>query len=536
MTAGASILRSPLPRETAQDQLDVLIDRCKRDPQYFFDEVLNLKRCKGDRTDEWVRDAWQSELGEVVADVWRKQNDWPTKVNHKGKNFITMRSMHGPGKTFGMASIAHYFNFCWPGRIFATAPKLKQVKDLLFSEFRKIRARAEPWYKALVDVQALSARWCGDTDWCMLADSATNPENMAGKHASHVLVLVDEASGVPETLWPVIFAALSTGHIVILLMISNPTQTTGTFADSHLKPELEQDYHRVHVSVEKVTNPLRSVQMRTWREKMERRYGLNSPVVKVRCYGEFAGSGPNQLMAQEWLEASRNREAVPDGSIPRIRIAVDVSDGGECETVVTGAKRYDSFVHVNKQRRFSHPSSVAPIKAADEAERLFFDLGGKKGQDEIVVDSIGVGAGTAGTLILRGHRVIAYKGGAESTNPKRWRNQRCQSHFNARDAFRDGLLILDDEMYSEDPDPMTCWTELYAQCCSIRTRDSNDRVDDLVPKADMIGDGIVSPDMAESLFMLYATMSASIQPGSAIPAPRGGQTVVERSTITDGVF
>lgn len=525
----------PAP-QTAAEMLGVLIDRCKRDPQYFLSEVLNLKRMKGDRSDEWVRDAWQSELAEAVADVWRKIEGWETKVNHDGKNFITMRSMHGPGKTFGMAGIAHLFNFCWPGRIFATAPKLKQVKDLLFSEFRKILNRAEPWYRQLIDVQALSAKWSEDPDHCMLADSATNPENMAGKHASHVLVLVDEASGVPETLWPVIFAALSTGRIVILIIISNPTQNTGTFADSHLKPELAIDYHRVHVSVDKVTNPLRAAQLKAWREKMERRYGLQSPVVKVRCYGDFAGSGPNQLVDQSWLEVARNKEAVADGSIPRVRVAVDVSDGGECETVVSGSKRYDSFVHVLRQRRFSHAPAVAPIKAADEAERLFFDIGGKKGQDEIVVDSIGVGAGTAGTLILRGHRVIAYKGGAESTNPKRWRNQRCQSHFNARDALRDGLIVLDDAMYSEDPDPMTCWTELYAQCCSIKTRDSNERVDDLVPKADMVGSGIVSPDMAESLFMLYATMSASIQPGSAVPAPRGDTTRVERSTITEGIF
>lgn len=525
---------SAAAKDLSAELYDKFVERCKRDPQFFLDEVLRLKRVPEDKTDEWVRDAWQSELFESIADVWRKKLGWQTVVNHDGKNFITMRSMHGPGKTFGMAGVAQYFNFCWPGRIFATAPKLKQVKDLLFSEMRKIRNRAEPWYREILDIEATQAQWHADPDWCLLADSAANPENMAGKHHSHVLVLVDEASGVPETLWPVIFAALSTGHIVVLLMISNPTQMQGTFAASHLDPSISVDYHRVHVSVDKITNPLRREQLRTWREKMERRYGKNSPVVKVRCYGEFAGSGPNQLISQEWLEAARNSERGPDGSRRRVRVSVDVSDGGECETVVTGTERYDTYVSARRMRRFSHPPAVAPVLAADEAERMFKDMGGVKGEDDFVVDSIGVGAGTAGTLIMRGHKVIAFKGGAESTNPKRWRNQRCQAHFNARDALRDGLLVLDDGLFADDPDPLSSWTELYAQCCSIKTRES-ERVDDLVPKDQMMADGIASPDMAESLFMQYASMAPSVQPGSARPRVTGETVAVETSNIAGGL-
>jgi phage terminase large subunit len=520
--------------QTANDAADAFIQRIKYDPQYFLDEVLQLRRLPTDKTDEWVRDQWQSDLLEAIADVWRHKDGKPTKINHEGKNFITMRAMHGPGKTFGGAAVVHYFNSCWPGRIFATAPKLKQVKDLLFSELRKIRSRAVEWYRSLIDIQATQAQWCGDPDWCLLADSASNPENMAGKHAAHVLVFVDEASGVPETLWPVIMAALSTGHVVILLMISNPTQMQGTFAASHLDPNLAQDYHRVHVSVDKVTNPLRSVQMKSWREKMIRRYGRNSPVVAVRCFGEFAGSGPNQLFAQEWLEAARSNDRDSDGSQPMIRISVDVSDGGECETVVTAARRYDTFTKAMRMRRFSHPPALAPIMAADEAEKLFNELKGRKGIDDFVIDSIGVGAGTAGTLIQRGHKVIIHKGGDASADPKRWRNKRCQSHFNCRDALRDGLVSFDDNFFADDPDAFNAWTEFFAQMCSIKKREDNEKVDDLVPKAQMLADGIASPDMAESFVMQWSTMTASIVPGSA--SMKGGSNNVGVQVISSDLL
>ena len=506
-----------------------MVRRAQRDPGWFMDEVLQLKKLPTDADNVWERDLWQTELLESVADVWRKRNGWPTVVNHEGKTQITMRSMHGPGKTFGIAALSHYFNFCWPGKIFATAPKLKQVTTLLFSEFRKIHQRSVDWYRPLTDIQATKVTWCGDPDWCLMPDSAANPENMAGKHHPYVLVLVDEASGVPETLWPVILAALSTGKVLIMVMISNPTQMIGTFADSHLKPELERDYHRVHVSLDKTRRVSRE-----WVAKMIRRYGENSPVVKVRCLGEFAGASSDQLFHHEWLERARVEGERPgDGSHPRLRVTADVADGGDCESVVTVAKHYDTFVRAVRCKRYSFLPAESPIMVADEAEKLFFQFGGKKGEDDFVIDSVGVGAGTAGTLIKRGHRVIVHKGGEASSDPKRWRNQRAQSHFNARDALRDNMVVFSETFWEDSDDPMASWTEFFAQMVTIKTRLDGERVDDLVPKATLLKEGIASPDIAESFVMQFATMMPSIQPGTII-APTQPVVVIE-SDINSGL-
>jgi len=118
--------------------------RARVDPVWFSQSILGLKPRRGDKDlgYSWKMDKWQVETQEAVADIWRKINKTKTKFNHQGKNKITIRAGHGPGKTFVIASIMHWFNFCFNGTIIATAPKEKQILTRLWPTFRKIKNRA----------------------------------------------------------------------------------------------------------------------------------------------------------------------------------------------------------------------------------------------------------------------------------------------------------------------------------------------------------------------------------------------------------
>lgn len=491
-----------------------LIRRSQTDPLWFCSEILQLKAKAGEPTlltapdESWEVDIWQAELMEAVADVWRLKMGLPTVVNHEGKTQISVRSSHGPGKTFGIAMLAHWFNFCFPGRVLATAPKFSQVKTQLFAEFRKIRKRAQPWYQTIIDCGEIKASWFKDPDWCMLADSASNPENIAGKHWQYLLVLVDESSGVPESLWPVIEGALSVGVMLILVMISNPTKNTGTFAASHLKAETARDYYRMHVRAANSLRIQNSEAKRSYVERMERKYGRESPVVKVRCYGEFASEDVSQLIALEWLQGARDRADTfdvikGDGSLPKLRVSIDCGAGGSSETVVTAVRHYMSVRVGLKQTRNNYALAVASKKTADEAERLFFLFGGTKGEDDFVVDSLGVGVGAAGELYSRGHKVVMYQGGAGSDDKLRWRCRRVQSYMNVRNDLRDRCVVLLESFFDDRAD----WDEFDAQMCSIKSPPGAERVEDLITKQQMVAQGIPSPDMADSWAMQYATQS-----------------------------
>lgn len=508
-------------QRTETDLARAFITRVRTEPQWFAETALNLRAAAGEPTiaenpdQSWELDQFQKDILEAVADVWRKKQGIPTRINHDGRPFITVRSGHGPGKTFTAAVVAHWFNTAFPGRVVCTAPKLQQLRTRVWGALRKIDARAEPWYRSTHVIHDTSVHWLRANDrgrmeedktWCILAETATQPENMAGHHERFQLVIVEEATGVSEALWPVVFGALSSGEIQILLMISNPTKITGTFAASHLQKREEKNYFRYHVNLKNARRINRA-----WVESMERKYGKDSPVVAVRAHGEFPTADPNQLIAVEWIDKALNREFLADGSLPHFRISIDVADGGENESVLTVGQHYQTVRRVRKQRAFNFPSSESPIRCADEGERAWREYGcAHDNGDFFVVDSLGVGAGTAGELMRRGYPVVTYKGGESSSNSALWRNRRVQSYMVLRNDFRDGFLLFDED-FLEDLDgshDLKAMDDFMAQLCSIKTRhDAGERVEDLMTKKEMIDNGIISPDRSDSLAMQYATQA-----------------------------
>lgn len=500
----------------------------------FAKHVLNLKRLPGEpqpgdkhykATGDWTLDKWQEELLESVADIERARLGLETRYNHEGKTNITVRACRGVGKTFGISILAHIWGFAYdPIVIPVMAPKLEHIKTRFLGEFTKIQSRAIPGYASLMEVGAVQVHWHGveRQNHFLIAETAKHPENIQGLRRKFTLYLMDESSGVEEPIFPVIHGNLSATDIGVFVMIGNPTKNQGAFADSHLKSKLAGDYHRIHVG------PSDSIRFQhEWMQKMIRHYGALSPIVQIHCLGEFAGDDANQLIALAWVTNAQAREFDADGSLPRLRVSVDAADGGDDETIITVARHFDSHVRVLKQSSFSFAHEKAQIDGADAAERMFLAHGGRKDLDDFVVDSLGVGSGMAGELYDRGYRVIRYKGGEDSSNPKKWRCRRVQSYLVTRDAFRDGLISFADDAIDEPE-------ELEAQLCSVKRKIvGDDKLEDLVTREEMRREGIKSPDRADSLVMQYATQAPVYSAGSRSKEPA---LVAETSTVLDGLM
>jgi hypothetical protein len=236
------------------------------------------------------------------------------------------------------------------------------------------------------------------------------------------------------------------------------------------------------------------------------KYGRDSPVVKVRCFGEFAEADEGQLLSLEWLELSRAAIFEEDGSLPHKRLSVDCADGGDNFTVLTLGEHYSSLIHLLKQQQFAFPGGRAPTMTADVVEKWWKrnNMSADNG-DFIVVDALGVGAGVCSILVEKGYPVVRYIGGAVSDNTKLYRNRRVQSYMVCRNNFRDEFIIFDDNFVPEDE-----WDDLYAQACSIRRKEGGDRVEDLLTKKEMKDVGIRSPDRIDSIAMQFATQQPMI--------------------------
>ncbi len=478
----------------------------RKDPDWFLENILRAKD----------RDPWQVQLIEAINDVFNKYYGLPTIRNHEGKNRFTIRSGHGPGKTTTAGMVAHFVNFTRVAQIVCTATKFKQITTRLWPRFRMLRAGAIDEYRELMDVKIEKITWANDPDWCMIPETATQPENLQGFHPNGpddwVVFIVDEASGVSEILFQVIQGALATGR-AILILIGNPTQNVGEFYASFNKPIVAEMYYQIHVRPEDSSHmdPKEG-------ERYIRRYGIDSPITKVRWLGEFAETAQNQLIPHAHLMAALNRPLVDDGSLARLRVVVDVADGGDDETILDSARLYETHTNFLKQERHSFISSESPVLAADAAEALFKKLGGRKEVDDFVVDALGVGAGTAGTLMARGYRVVCYKGGEASDNSDLWRCRRVQSYIVFRDELAAARVSFAEDYAPEDQDI----DDMVDQCCAIRTRPGTERVEDIEPKKDHVARTQKSPDLADTKAMMFATQipsTGSVQlTGSAISA------------------
>lgn len=260
--------------EWLDDFLDESIPLWKNDPVIFMREVLLFE------PDDWQID--------VAYDL----RDYPR---------VSVKSGQGVGKTGVEAALLLWFLVCFPfPRIVATAPTKQQLHDVLWAEVDKWMSNSPllsmllKWTKTYVYMIGYEKRWFA------VARTATKPENMQGFHEDNMLFIVDEASGVADPIMEAITGTLA-GENNKLLLMGNPTKTSGTFYESHTVDRALYRCHTVNAENSKRTNKENIA-------AMKRKYGADSNVVRVRVYGEFPEQEDDVFIPISWLEASCSTE------------------------------------------------------------------------------------------------------------------------------------------------------------------------------------------------------------------------------------
>ena len=110
---------------------------------------------------------------------------------------------------------------------------MKQLYDVLWAEIAKWLDTSKvkqllTWTKTKVYMNGDSERWFAT------AKTATKPENMQGFHEDHMMIVVDEASGVSDPIMEAILGTL-TGSDNKLLLMGNPNRIEGVFFDAFNK-------------------------------------------------------------------------------------------------------------------------------------------------------------------------------------------------------------------------------------------------------------------------------------------------------------
>lgn len=325
-----------------------------------------------------------ADLLNMDADEWQSE-----ALNDLAKNSkVSVRSGQGVGKTALEAGAILWFLTCRPyAKVIATAPTMKQLYDVLWAEVAKwlndsLIKDLLKWTKTKVYMQGDSERWFAT------ARTATKPENMQGFHEDHMLIVVDEASGVADAIMEAILGTLS-GFDNKLLMCGNPNNIEGVFYDSHNSDRDKYKTHKVSSYDSKRTN----------KENIEMlidKYGEDSDVVRVRIYGEFPKAALDSFISLETVELATTTK-ISDAQVNSSKVAhlgVDVARFGDDSTIIFPRIATKSLPYAKYTKQDTMKTTGHVIRMA---KKLMIDYPNIK-KVVIKVDDTGVGGGVTDRL------------------------------------------------------------------------------------------------------------------------------------------
>src|SRR3990167_9654223 len=169
---------------------------------------------------------------------WEKQVDIMRSV--AANKYTTVRSGHSTGKSYCVADIVLWYLYCFPESIvLTTAGTYRQVEKVLWAEIRSHYLKS----KIPLGGQLLEMEIKLGPKWFALGFSSDAQDAFQGFHSPHILVIVDEASGVPDSTFEQI-DSLMTNEGAKLLLVGNPVRSGGYFAETFS----QQGWNKIYVS------------------------------------------------------------------------------------------------------------------------------------------------------------------------------------------------------------------------------------------------------------------------------------------------
>ncbi len=426
---------------------------------------------------------------------------------HEQVSRVAVKSSHGVGKTTTESWCGWVFlmtrEMC---KVVATAPTANQLQDVLWPEFAKWHMKMPDELSSQWDISATHIRHKKyDKNWFATARTSNKQENLQGMHEDHILVICEEASGIPSPIFEPIEGILTNaedeGGEALLLMVGNPTQTSGEFADAFGKNA--HLYKRFTITGDETTKKDRNcgkfyfskrVSQR-YRETMASKYGKDGAVYDVRVRGVFPRLADDVVIPLEWAERAAKRPMPRfDKVADPITLVMDVSRFGGDETTL-GVYRKNNCVQMEAWPKTSSNRSADIL--VDAYKNGSYGVGDVP-VVRVIVDEPGVGGGPIDIARRRDVPITPYHGQATMTNESE-EDQRIYANRRSRDWWTVRLL-MEHNMITIPNDE-----ELINQLSSVKYDYVNEKIK-VESKRDMrdrLGDK-ASPDRADNIVMAQA--------------------------------
>lgn len=428
---------------------------------------------------------WKSDPVAFVNDCWPNveleafQKEALRALAKEGR--VSIRSGHGVGKS-AMAAWSVLWFMCthFPCKVPITAPTAHQLEDVLWPEIGA-------WINAMPE--ALGGQFILKSERLVLKADPTNsfaafrtgnrsnPDALQGFHSDNILFILDEASGIYDTVFEVAEGALSTPGAKVL-MTGNPTRTSGYFFDSH--HSMRPHWHAMCVPC--------TASSRVAPEYVERmkRYGVDSSVYRVRVLGEFPKADDDAVISLELVEASLTREVA---QVPGpVTWGVDVARFGDDRTALAKRKQNVLLEAVQTRR------NLDTMQVAGWVLREYEDTAPEMQPSSIMVDVIGIGAGVVDRLKEMGLPVVGINVAERPSSDERYMRYRDELWFHGRNWFE----AMDCKM-PNDPD-------LIAELTTVHYAITPSGKIQVESKESMKRDNRPSPDLADAFLLTFGAL------------------------------
>lgn len=422
--------------------------------------------------------------------LWSRQREVAESVVHN--RYTAVPSCHDSGKSFLAARLA-----CWwldtrpQGEAFvvSTAPTWNQVHAILWREIRKAHNKGK-----LDGRTTLDARWYlggvnqGDAEEELVAygrkPADYDQAAFQGIHAKYVLIIIDEACGIPKLLYDAV-DSLATNVSARVLAIGNPDDPGSQFA-TICKPG--SGWKTIHISAfdtpnftgEEVPEYLSELLISPeWVEERKKRWGVGSPTYVAKVMGEFPDVSDDTLISPNMIKAAQTRDLV---GTAKGQLGGDVARMGTDETTV-----YRNRGGVCRLTYRAHKQDTTATTNA--FSKIIRDL---KKAVPMQVDAIGIGAGVYDNLNAEGLPVHPFVGSEAAYDPQRYINRRAEVYWELREDFEAGNIDLAPDGDDDD---------LVAQLGAIKFKITSKGKIQIESKEEMAKRGLPSPDRADALMM-----------------------------------
>jgi hypothetical protein len=362
----------------------------------------------------WVKDRLDEHL-------WSKQVEIAESVRDQPKTAV--RSCHDAGKSFIASRIAAWWLDTRPVNeafVVSTAPTFPQVRAILWREIGRAHRKGK-----------LVGR-VNQTEWFIGDEivgygrkpSDYSPDAFQGIHARYVLVIIDEACGVPKSLWDAV-DSIATNEEARILAIGNPDNPSAHFA-TVCKPASGWNVIRIdgldtpNFTGEQVPSSLGDLLLsQSWVEDKKRTWGEDSPLYIAKVRGEFPEDADDGVVPLSWVRRCQNQEPAHEEN-ELVQLGVDVGAGGDFTSI--------REVRGNRACRVWRDHSREPETVVGKVVAAIHESGATR----VKVDVIGIGWGIAGWLREKGQegvhdaQIVGVNVGKASTSPKRFPRLRDQ--------------------------------------------------------------------------------------------------------------